>query len=120
MEQRTKRPVTAKEAQSYAKNVLEQEWSCAVKEIGGPERIGAFTGLYYTATQSAAIFGPVAVGRMFDVTAKFTADGAPNYWSLFVFCPVCFILALTCMVLVRHGETDTISRETIREIRSED
>lgn len=44
-----------------------------------PERIGAFTGLYYTATQSAAIFGPVAVGRMFDVTAKFTADGAPNY-----------------------------------------
>ena len=91
-----------------------------VLEIGGPERIGAFTGLYYTATQSAAIFGPVAVGRMFDVTAKFTADGAPNYWSLFVFCPVCFILALTCMAFVRHGETDTISRETIREIRSED
>jgi MFS family permease len=30
-----------------------------VLEIGGQERIGTFTGLYYTATQSAAIAGPV-------------------------------------------------------------
>ena len=91
-----------------------------VLEIGGQERIGAFTGLYYTATQSAAIVGPVVVGRMFDITAKFTADGSPNYWSLFVFCPVCFVCALLCMCFVRHGETNTISEETIRAIRNED
>ena len=91
-----------------------------VLEIGGQERIGTFTGLYYTATQSAAIAGPVIVGAMFDITKKFTEDGSANYWSLFVFCPICFILALTCMCFVRHGETNTISEETIREIRDED
>ncbi len=90
-----------------------------VLEIGGQERIGTFTGLYYTATQSAAIAGPVIVGAMFDITKKFTSDGAPNYWSLFVFCPICFILALTCMVFVRHGETNTISDKTLQEIRDE-
>ena len=57
---------------------------------------------------------------MFDITKKFTEDGSANYWSLFVFCPICFILALTCMFFVRHGETNTISEETIREIRDED
>lgn len=48
MEQKNKRPVSAKEAQHYAKAVLEREWSCAVKEIcfiGG----GSF-GFVYAAT----------------------------------------------------------------------
>lgn len=82
-----------------------------VLEIGGPERVGTFTGYYYTATFSASIVGPVAVGVMFDLTNK-------NYWSLFVFCPVCFILALLCMLQVKHGETQ-ISQETIDQIRME-
>ena len=91
-----------------------------VLEIGGQENIGTFTGLYYTATQSAAIVGPVVMGAIFDFTKKFTADGRANYWSLFIFCPVCFAIALICMIFVRHGETNTISEETIREIREED
>ena len=91
-----------------------------VLEIGGQEHIGTFTGLYYTATQSAAIVGPVVMGSIFDFTKKFTADGRANYWSLFIFCPVCFAIALICMIFVRHGETNTISEETIREIREED
>lgn len=33
MEQKKKRPVSAKEARTYAKSVLEREWSCTVKEI---------------------------------------------------------------------------------------
>lgn len=82
-----------------------------VLEIGGPERVGTFTGYYYTATFSASIVGPVAVGVMFDLTND-------NYWSLFVFCPVCFILALLCMLQVKHGETQ-ISQETIDRIRME-
>lgn len=88
-----------------------------VLEIGGPERIGTFTGLYYTATFSASIVGPVVVGAMFDITKKFTADGSANYWSLFIFCPICFALALACMTFVKHGETQTISAEVIQEIR---
>ena len=91
-----------------------------VLEIGGQEHIGTFTGLYYTATQSAAIVGPVVMGSIFDFTKKFTADGRANYWSLFIFCPVCFAIALICMIFVRHGETNTISVETIREFREED
>lgn len=90
-----------------------------VLEIGGPERIGTFTGLYYTATFSASIVGPVLVGSMFDVTKAVSSTGEINYWSLFVYCPVCFALALACMSQVKHGETQTISDEQIKEIRDE-
>jgi maltose/moltooligosaccharide transporter len=90
-----------------------------VLEIGGPERVGTFTGYYYTATFSASIVGPVLVGAMFDLTKKFTADGEINYWSLFYYAPLCFALALICMSQVKHGETQTISAETIDQIRDE-
>ncbi len=81
-----------------------------VLEIGGVERVGTFTGYYYTATFSASIVGPVVVGAMFDLTKN-------NYWSLFVFCPVCFALALLCMMQVKHGET--IPQEIIDKVREE-
>ncbi len=84
-----------------------------VLELGGDERVGTFTGYYYTATFSASIVGPVACGVIFDVTG--------TYWSLFVYCSVCFALALASVSQVRHGEVSTISDETIEEIRmSED
>lgn len=88
-----------------------------VLEIGGPERIGTFTGIYYTATFSASIAGPVIVGAMFDLTKKFAADGQINYWSLFVYCPICFALALLCMSQVKHGEA--IPEDVIEKIRME-
>lgn len=81
-----------------------------VLEIGGVERVGTFTGYYYTATFSASIVGPVVVGAIFDMTHN-------NYWSLFVFCPVCFILALLCMLQVKHGET--IPQEIVDKVREE-
>lgn len=81
-----------------------------VLEIGGVERVGTFTGYYYTATFSASIVGPVVVGAMFDLTKQ-------NYWSLFVFCPICFILALLCMLQVKHGET--IPQEIVDKVREE-
>lgn len=90
-----------------------------VLEIGGPERVGTFTGYYYTATFSASIVGPVLVGAMFDLTKKFTENGETNYWSLFFYAPVCFALALLCMSQVKHGETQTISEEEIDRIRDE-
>lgn len=90
-----------------------------VLEIGGPERIGTFTGLYYTATFSASIVGPVLVGSMFDLTKAFSSTGEINYWSLFIYGPVCFALALLCMSQVKHGETQTISDEQLQEIRDE-
>ena len=90
-----------------------------VLEIGGMERVGTFTGYYYTATFSASIVGPVVVGAMFDTTKAIGSTGEPNYWSLFVYCPVCFALALLCMSQVKHGETQTISDEMIDKIREE-
>ncbi|MBR5112961.1 MAG: MFS transporter [Clostridia bacterium] len=90
-----------------------------VLEIGGLERVGTFTGYYYTATFSASIVGPVLVGGMFDLTKAFSSSGQINYWSLFVYCPICFALALICMSQVKHGETQTISDEMIDQIRDE-
>ena len=91
-----------------------------VLEIGGPDKLGTFTGYYYTATFSASIVGPVLVGGMFDLTKKFSADGGTNYWSLFIYAPVCFALAMLCMTQVKHGETQTISDEVLEEIAQDD
>ena len=70
-----------------------------VLEIGGDEKIGTYTGYYYTATFSASIVGPVACGALFDLTAN-----GMGYWSLFVYCPVCFAFALFFISRVHHGE----------------
>lgn len=91
-----------------------------VLEIGGVDRVGTFTGYYYTATFSASIVGPVIVGAMFDLTKKFSADGEINYWSLFFYAPLCFACALLCMSQVKHGETQTISEDIIKEAAQDD
>jgi maltose/moltooligosaccharide transporter len=91
-----------------------------VLEIGGMDRIGTFTGYYYTATFSASIVGPVLVGSMFDLTKKFSASGEINYWSLFFYAPACFALALLCMSQVKHGETNYIPDDVIEEVSQDD
>lgn len=83
-----------------------------VLEIGGVEKIGTFTGYYYTATFSAQIVAPILFGtvRMFSGT----------YMSLFVFCPIAFALALFCIMFVKHGEAkDTITNEMVKQIEAE-
>lgn len=67
-----------------------------VLEIGGLEKVGTFTGYYYTATFSAQVAAPILYGIVRVLTG--------TYMSLFVFCPVCFALALLCITQVRHGE----------------
>ncbi len=83
-----------------------------VLEIGGVEKVGTFTGYYYTATFSASIVGPVVCGAMFDITK--------TYWSLFAYCPVCFALALLCISQVKHGEVISIPDEVIKEVMADD
>jgi len=67
-----------------------------VLEIGGIERVGTFTGYYYTATFSAQIASPIAYGffRMFS----------GSYISLFYYSPIMFALSLLAVLFVRHGE----------------
>lgn len=74
-----------------------------VLEIGTEEQIGAFTGYYYTATFTASIFAPIAMGAIFDVTTK---PGGMGYWSLPIYCAVAFLLAFISILFVRHGEAE--------------
>lgn len=74
-----------------------------VLEIGGTDRVGTFTGYYYTATFSAQIASPILYGiiRMFS----------GSYISLFYYCPIAFVLSLAMILFVRHGEAKKIQAE---------
>lgn len=67
-----------------------------VLEIGGVDKVGTFTGYYYTATFSAQIASPILYGfiRMF----------AGTYMSLFYYSPICFAAAILMILFVKHGE----------------
>jgi len=67
-----------------------------VLDIGGLERVGTFTGYYYTATFSAQIAAPITYGffRMFS----------GSYISLFYYSPIALAAALIMILFVRHGE----------------
>lgn len=81
-----------------------------VLEIGGVEKIGTFTGYYYTATFSAQIATPILYGavRMLSGT----------YMSLFVYCPICFVLSLLSIMLVKHGEA--IPENILKKVKEEE
>ncbi len=80
-----------------------------VLEIGGVEKVGTFTGYYYTATFSAQIASPIVYGfiRMF----------AGTYMSLFYYSPIMFGLAIILLVFVKHGEA--IPQDVIKKIEDE-
>ena len=80
-----------------------------VLEIGGIEKVGTFTGYYYTATFSAQIASPIVYGfiRMF----------AGTYMSLFYYSPVMFALAIILIMFVKHGEA--VPQEIIDKIEEE-
>ena len=80
-----------------------------VLEIGGIDKVGTFTGYYYTATFSAQIASPIVYGivRMFSGT----------YLSLFVYSPIMFILSILCIIFVKHGEA--IPQEIVDKIEEE-
>lgn len=67
-----------------------------VLEIGGIDKVGTFTGYYYTATFSAQIASPIIYGvvRMLSGT----------YLSLFIYSPIMFLLSILCILFVKHGE----------------
>ncbi len=80
-----------------------------VLEIGGIDKVGTFTGYYYTATFSAQIATPIIYGIVRMLTG--------TYMSLFYYCPVAFILSALCILVVKHGEA--ISDDVVEKIRME-
>ena len=81
-----------------------------VLEIGGVEKVGTFTGYYYTATFSAQIASPIIYGfiRMF----------AGTYMSLFYYSPILLAIAIILIMFVKHGEA--IPDAVIKEAEQED
>ena len=59
--------------------------------------LGTFTGMYYFASQSAEIFGPLLNGAIIDLTGR-------NYSMIFLVTPAFFVLAIICMAFVTRGE----------------
>lgn len=69
-----------------------------VVDITESERLlGTYTGLYYLASQSAAIFGPILNGSIIDAAGQ-------NYNVIFLVTPAFFILAILAMLFVTRGE----------------
>ncbi len=68
-----------------------------VYDVGGDERIGTFTGLYYLASSIAAIGGPQVVGILIDLTGG-------NYRIMFIFAAIFMSLAGLCMYKVKEGK----------------
>lgn len=68
-----------------------------VYDVGGDERIGTFTGLYYLASSIAAIGGPQIVGILIDLTGG-------NYRIMFIFAAIFMSLAGLCMFKVKESK----------------
>lgn len=69
-----------------------------VYDVGGDQRIGAFTGLYYLASNIAAVAGPQVVGFLIDASGE-------NYRTMWLFGAVFMVLAGVLMFRVREAET---------------
>lgn len=80
-----------------------------VLDIGGIDKVGTFTGYYYTATFSAQIASPIVYGivRMISGT----------YLSLFVYSPIMFALSILLILFVKHGEA--VPDDVVKKIKEE-
>ena len=66
-----------------------------VFDVGGEDKLGAYTGLYYFAASIAAIAGPQTVGFLVDLTGS-------NYRIMFIFSAIFMILAGIFMSQVKE------------------
>ena len=67
-----------------------------VYDVGGEERIGAYTGLYYFASSLAAISGPILAGVMIDFT---------NHAMIWLFSALFMALAFITMLRLQENKT---------------
>jgi MFS family permease len=67
-----------------------------VYDLGGSQRIGAYTGLYYFASSAAAITGPILAGQLIDLT---------NHAAIWAFSAAFLMLAGVSMYMVRPRAT---------------
>jgi maltose/moltooligosaccharide transporter len=80
-----------------------------VYDLGGNARIGAFTGLYYLASNIAAVAGPQIVGLLIDLTKG-------NYRIMFIFAAIFMVLAGFFMLRVHDPQKTEDPRAIVEEL----
>jgi MFS family permease len=78
-----------------------------VVELAGSGDIGKFTGYYYTASMAAQILTPVLSGAIMDL--------AGNMLPLFPYASICVALAFITMILVKHGDSKPLKKQSVLE-----
>jgi maltose/moltooligosaccharide transporter len=68
--------------------------------------LGVYTGLYYIASQLAAVAGPTINGYIVEW-------GGGDYNLIFVVTPAFFLLAILCMLGVTKGEAKEAASEAV-------
>ena len=66
---------------------------------------GAYTGYYYFFSSTAAIVSPILFGWIKDLVG--------SYKPLFVYASMGFVLALLCMLFVKHGDVKDLDQEKV-------
>lgn len=74
-----------------------------VLELAGPGKIGVFTACYYFFSDPAYILSPIAFGAVYELTK--------NYANAFLFTAISFVIALICMLFVKHGEAQATTEQ---------
>ncbi len=80
-----------------------------VWQLAPDGKIGAYTGVYYLFSASAAITSPVVAGFLFSITSDVL--GAMRYALIFPFMLAFITLALIFMLFVRRGEVNLSKAE---------
>ena len=76
-------------------NTLPMVLDCAPQD--GVERIGAYTGIYFIATQSAEVLGPTLLGVLLDLTGR-------DFRLIFAYAAAALLAGALLLLRVRRGE----------------
>jgi maltose/moltooligosaccharide transporter len=90
-----------------------------VWQLAPKEKVGAYTGIYYTFSQLAAILSPIFAGLSFDLYKAINPgiDEGVQYLLLFPYVLVFMILALICLTRVKRGEANELSKEELENLK---
>lgn len=76
-------------------NALPMVLDCAPND--GVERIGAYTGIYFIATQTAEVVGPTLLGGLLDLTGR-------DFRLIFAYAATALLIGVLLLIPVRLGE----------------
>lgn len=86
-------------------------WACVninslpmVVKLSGEGKVGTFVGYYYFFSFGSQIISPILFGFIRDIVG--------HYRVLFLYSSIAFVLAIACLIFVRHGEDGPQSTST--------